>query len=196
MTKMIWLCLWTIGFLMLAGNSYSQDLVILIQDHLNRYPLMQVQDVYKMLYQGEFGVKHIIDNPEAARQYLDIELEQVTEDESELLWEVVAPDGSMIRINLRPFKVNNLDPDNLWQAMLMTAETVTGDSTKLVDYWQQLMLAIEEDVLPFSGQEAYVFLQTIQEHGLPAVHHSETYQEAYQPAYRVIAKEYLKIAIP
>jgi hypothetical protein len=180
---------------MLTGNSYSQDLVTLIQDHLTRYPMMQVQDVYKMLYQGEFGVKHIIDSPDAARRYLDIELEQVTADDSEPLWEVVAPDSSMIRVNLRPFKAGNLDPDNLWQAMLMTAETVTGDSTRLVDHWQQLMLAIEEEILPFPGQEANIFLQTMQENGLPAVHHSETYREVYHPAYRVIAMEYLETAI-
>jgi hypothetical protein len=196
MTTMIRLCLWSAAFLMMAGNSYSQTLVTLIQDHLTRYPMMQVQDVYKMLYQGEFGVKHIIDNPETARQYLDIELEQVIADASEPLWEVIAPDSSIVRVNLRPFKANHLDPDNLWEAMLKTAETVTGDSTRLVDYWQQVMLAVEEGILPFPGQEAYMFLQTMQEHGLPAVHHSETYRAAYLPAYRVIAMDYLTIAVP
>ena len=187
--------LWIAAFLMMAGNSYSQPLITLIQDHLSRYPLMQVQDVYKMLYQGEFGVKHIIDNPEAARRYLDIELEQVNPDAYMSLWEVITPDSSMIRINLRSFKANNLDPDKLWEAMVKTAEIVKGDSIRFVDYWQQVMLAIEEGILWFPGQEANVYLQTMQDHGLPAVHHSEIYREAYHPSYRVIAMDYLTVAI-
>ncbi len=188
--------LWIAAFFIMAGNSYSQPLITLIQDHLTRYPLMQVQDVYKMLYQGEFGVKHIIDNPEAARRYLDIELEQVNPDAYMFLWELITPDSSMIRVNLRSFKANQLDPDNLWEAMVKTAETVTGDSVRFVDYWQQVMLAIEEGILPFHGQEAYVYLQTMTDHGLPVVHHSEIYREAYHPAYRVIAMDYLTVAVP
>ena len=76
-------CILFIPLLVMAVEGLEQHPIItLIDSHLERYPRMQIQDVYKMLYQGEFGVQHILHNPDAARNYLTAELEQVTADSS------------------------------------------------------------------------------------------------------------------
>ena len=42
----------------------------LINAHLNRYPAMTVQDVYKLVYQGVMGPEHSIPSAEIFRQRL------------------------------------------------------------------------------------------------------------------------------
>jgi len=167
----------------------------LVNDHVKRYPKIQVQDVYKLLYQGEFGVKHIIDNPEAARAYLDKELEQSAADSSEPLWEYISSDSTMVRIHLRPFNAGHYNPEHLWEAMVKTAESVDGDTTRFEEHWRIFMQGIAKGLLPFSEDIAKDFWKDVENAGYPAVHHSPQYNEAYSPAYRVIGADYIEHAL-
>jgi hypothetical protein len=178
-----------------VGTLPFQPVIVLVKNHLERYPEMQIQDVYKMLYQGEFGVGHLIDNPDIAKNYLNSELEQITSDSTEPLWEYISPDTDMVRINLRPFKAQQLNSDKLIQAMWKTARMVVGDTTQLYKNWKIIIEGIERGLLPLSANDAISFWQQMQIHGFPAVHHSEVYQQAYHPAYRVIKSEYLEEVI-
>jgi hypothetical protein len=181
--------------IMVVGTLQFQPVIVLIKNHLERYPQLQIQDVYKMLYQGEFGVGHIIDDLGTAKNYLNSELEQVTADSTEPLWEYISPDSDMVRINLRPFKAKSLDSDKLIQAMWKTARMVVGDTTRFNQNWKIFVQGIKRGLLPFSAPNASSFWQRMQINRFPAVHHSKEYQEAYHPAYRVIKAEYLKEVI-
>ena len=44
------------------------ELGSLLRNHFNRYPLMQVQDVYKLLHQAAMGSEHAVVDETNARQ--------------------------------------------------------------------------------------------------------------------------------
>jgi NADPH:quinone reductase-like Zn-dependent oxidoreductase len=178
-------------FVMTASTLSSQPVIKLVNDHLDRYPAMQIQDVYKLLYQGEFGVKHIIDSQGAARHRLSMELHQVQPDTSIPLWEIISPDSSLIRINLSPFKAARNELEKLWEAIWKTANDVQGDTAKFVNHWQVIIQGIEDGRLDFPLQETTQFWHTMEANGFPAVHHSQIYRDTYHPAYRVVKMEYL-----
>ena len=48
----------------------DQELLVVLKEHLDRYPKMQPQDVVKLLYQGEFGPGHMIKDPAASLKRL------------------------------------------------------------------------------------------------------------------------------
>ena len=187
--------LFLLPIIMTVGTLQFQPTIVLVKNHLERYPQLQIQDVYKMLYQGEFGVGHLIDNPQAAKNYLNSELEQVAGDSTEPLWEYISPDSSMVRINLRPFKFRQMDSRKLIQAMLKTTRTVIGDTTRFINDWDIIQQGINKKLLPFSASKTKKFWLEMKAQGFPAVHHSQDYQQAYHPAYRVIKAEYLEEVI-
>jgi hypothetical protein len=178
---------------MSIGILQQHPVIRLVEDHLQRYPEMQIQDVYKMLYQGEFGVRHILDNPETAYGFLLRELEQIPGDASETLWEEISPDRTMIRIQLTAFLGRHLNPDDLWQAMIMTAESVIGDMARFKANWDIFRQGTEDGILPFSLNKILDFWHDMQHRSFPPVHHSDKYIASYHPAYRVIKMDYVSI---
>jgi len=180
---------------MSIGVLQRDPLLELLQHHVRRYPRMRVPDVYKLLYQGEFGNKHVLEDPQAAWTLLRREMDRVEADSTEPLSEHISPDHSIIRIHLRPFKSKNLDPSGLWNAMIHAAEAVTGDVNRLRVRWQIFEKGTKQGLLPFSVEEVAAFWQAMERKGFPSVHHSQEYVESYHPAYRVIETEFLSIAI-
>jgi hypothetical protein len=79
-----------------------------------------VQDIYKCLHQGTFGVGHLIDNPHNFRGRLLNEImkaERVVPDEPAL--EKVSPDGRVLRVNLRPFRALFKDNEQMGCDLLL-----------------------------------------------------------------------------
>lgn len=96
----------------------GHDVEGLIRRHLDRRPHMRATDIYKLLYQGVFGVGHLLG--ESARQRLEAEARTLNLDDhfEEPLIEEVSADGAMLRVNLRPFLRRRLQLDGLFSAML------------------------------------------------------------------------------
>ena len=114
-----------------------------IKTHIERYPQARPQDVYKLIFQGVYGVGHIITGK--AKEYLweeagRIPLEGYPE---RPLIEPVSPDGSMVRVNLRPFLRMNLSLDGLFRVMMASAD-VKGDEEKFIELWDVFVCMVEK----------------------------------------------------
>ena len=48
----------------------NEEIIPLVIDSLDKYPLSQPQDIVKLLYQREFGPAHAVADPEAAKRFL------------------------------------------------------------------------------------------------------------------------------
>src|SRR3990170_2309710 len=98
----------------------KESLWSLIRMHEELRPLLRSVDVYKLLYQGIFGVGHILG--EGAFERLEAETRGLKMDEhtEEPLVEPVSIDGSMVRVNLRPYIRQGLPLDELFSAMKET----------------------------------------------------------------------------
>ena len=65
----------------------TDELKQVILKHIKKYPKQELQDVLKMLYQNEFGPKHLTENEIECFKSLSKEFQSVQYDENEELFE-------------------------------------------------------------------------------------------------------------
>jgi hypothetical protein len=154
----------------------------ILQSHLDRYPAMQIQDLYKLLHQAALGSEHAVSNPDSARNWLTRELSEMGQGNAEPLIDPISPDGKVVRVHLRPFIAVGHDPELLLEAFIRTANEYRGDAQLLERYWEEAAA-----MKGFSRQKLEQFFIGMKARKYPAVHHSMEYVRLYRPAYRVIA---------
>ncbi len=164
----------------------------LLSAHFERYPAMQLDDVYKLLHQAALGPGHAVDNPAAARNRLDQELAVLGEAPDELLQDVISPDGRLARVHLRPYLASGGDPGVLLCAFVETANSYPASPDKLAKFCGCLGDLAAAGGIPFAREEVLAYFSKIARDGYPVVHHSEAFRRAYHPAYRVVAIDLLQ----
>ncbi|MGE5123215.1 MAG: hypothetical protein ACM3H7_01765 [Acidobacteriaceae bacterium] len=159
----------------------------LVSQHLGWYPLMQVADVYKLLYQGVMGAEHLLSTPGEFIRHLEAEYESLLPDPAGRLLEPVRPDRSMLRLNLRPYK-SRRDPLNaLFSPLLETAQVSSSDPALLPSVWSAWVASGWKALAPgIEPDRIRTFTGWLEGAGFPSVHHSQVYSLHYQPAYRLI----------
>jgi hypothetical protein len=163
---------------------------VLIKEHLARRPAMEPCDLYKLLYQGVRGPEHLISSPEAFTERLVKEWHELDFADGDPLWESIRPDGSLLRLNLRPFKAAGGKLDELATACLETGRRRWGTLSELQKSWEYFITTCRDDYWPgLPLDELETFTSWLKEKGFPAVHHSESYQSLYRPAYRLVAAD-------
>jgi hypothetical protein len=155
--------------------------------HFVRYPLMQIQDVYKLVYQAALGSEHAAADPDAARHWLEHEIAELEPGPVEALVDPISPEGKFVRVHLRPYVQHGYSPARLGEAFLAAAKEYSGRASLLEEYW---LAAIEQNRFPAADMED--FIQEMKARGYAAVHHSTDYRQAYLPAYRVILQKHAK----
>jgi hypothetical protein len=161
----------------------------IIEDHIARHRGFRVQDLYKMLHQAAFGIEHLLTDLDQAREGLISEWETLDKvQKGESLLEVIDPEGTMIRINLRVLRKVQNRPLKLFEVMVESARTYRSDKQKLVRYWESVMSWSDQGEVPFGREEVEDLWIDMGCQGFPAVHHSETYTAANRPAYRIVMK--------
>lgn len=163
----------------------------IVFDHFQRHKNMEIQDLYKLAYQASMGVTHYISSPESARKYLELEAKQLDTSENVQMVEPLSPDGKLVRVNLRAYIKGGGDVDELFIAMMKSSVHLRPSTDNLESYWQIIVSMAEKKLIPFDKIELIEFFKQMKEADYPAVHHSEGYNQANHPAYRVILREYL-----
>ncbi|MBD3277316.1 MAG: hypothetical protein GF388_03365 [Candidatus Aegiribacteria sp.] len=164
----------------------------ILRTHFRRYPEMSSRDLYKLAYQAAFGSSHAITDEKKAAEHLQNELSNLRRGVPEPIFDVLSPDGTVARVNLRPYADLGGEPGNLLKAFIRTAEDFTGSSGRMETV---LDLALNESVQKVTGMDPEglrKFFDQMKELGYPAAHHSDRYRELYSPAYRVIATNSFK----
>jgi hypothetical protein len=156
-----------------------------------RYPRMEVQDLYKLIFQTSFGSEHAVADGEAARGWLERELRALSHGPEEPIVDPIAPDGRLVRIHLRPFLAARGDLTALLRAFVRTAREYHGTEATLYRYWSIAEQLAATGLLPFARVELQQFFAKMQAQNFPAVHHSAAYMTAYHPAYRLALYKFL-----
>lgn len=157
--------------------------------HALRYPKMQPQDTIKLIYQHTFGPGHMIANPVQSLDRLCEEVISLKKEMSIPLFEDIG--NGLVRLHLAAVDLNVYSLERINNAFVLTAGNVHGD---IASFEKKLLgIASEFNAFPFDfTKETYLaYLNSYREKGFPAVSHSETYRQAYNPSYRVIYKEFL-----
>jgi hypothetical protein len=149
---------------------------------------MEVADAYKWLFHATLGGEHALHDLRAARAWLEREWASIGKPlagEPEVVR--LNPDGSMVRVNLRPHKARGGDPEMLFAVFVASAERFRPDRRRFVAAWSLLGERLRNGPigrLSFARWREFDRLATSK--GYPATHHSASYEFAYAPAYRVV----------
>lgn len=157
-----------------------------ILEHSARFPKMQPADLFKYLYQSAFGCEHLVASGENAVSYIKREYEAL---ERTAPSSVESLDGPYARVPLSILK-EGLKPETLGALFRRSAKKEPCGKESLLEKLEIAAELAEEGKLPFSATDFASALEAWRDEGYPAVHHSKDFREAYQPSYRVIAKEY------
>jgi len=159
--------------------------------HVTRYPRFEIQDLYKLIYQGTLGSEHAVTDAAEARLWLEREVEVMADGPEEPVIDPISADGQIVRVNLRPYVAEGGDLEALLESFLRTANEYKGTEAQLRRYWLYAEHNAEEGILGWAVKEMKDFFGEMERQGFPAVHHSKVYTMAYRPAYRVVMQEYL-----
>ena len=158
----------------------------ILLSHFTRYPEMTPQDAVKLVYQSAFGPGHLLADQERARAFLHRELEETPARAGAVLEPI---GGGYARLHLAAAKAAGMDEEAIFLAFL----TAAGHPTPGTAVFEHNLAVLEElagaGQTPFSAQALADYLAQYRAEGCPMVSHSETYRNAYRPAYRVVLTE-------
>ncbi len=167
----------------------------IVLTHMRRYPQMTIQDLYKLSHQAALGNTHLGQDPAKILRGLQEEIAFLSASKHEPFIEDVSPDGRVVRVHLRVFKALQGNLERLCRAMLQSAKTFPHSTENLESYWRMLEEMAEEGLIPYKTRALQMFIELMRTRGYPAVHHSASYRQHYQPAYRVILRQYVQTAL-
>jgi len=147
---------------------------------------MQIQDVYKLMYQAAMGSGHAVPDSEFVWAWLDRELREMGAGPDEPLLDPISENGEIVRVHLRPYLASGGSVDKLLEAFVHTANDFVGKIDTLETNWDN---AIRNGFWPAPVMEEFITAMKAQ--GYPAVHHSDHFRKSYKPAYRVVLQKYL-----
>ncbi len=156
------------------------------------YPKAEAGDLYKLAHQGIMGSEHAVGDTAAVQAWMQREVNALPgrpepPPHSAPLVEPLPPAGRYVRVHLRPFLARKGDVPQLLRAFVATANGPKGDTAQFACAEQALSSmapgrVVQPTLALFAQQRRVSFA---------AVHHSETFEAAYAPAYRVIAADWL-----
>ena len=165
-------------------------------DQVAVHPSTQPRDIIKQCYQAAYGAEHLLKDTERAYQYLEQEYTLVTSSDTAPLWEAISP--QVCRVNLAAWKHCGLPLEWLFRMFAESAsisvdrEQATRQFLSYLDTADTLIHAGRLTV-SFSAKEWDDTLTAYKKSGMPAVHHSEAYRRAEQPAYRILRYEFVRL---
>ena len=163
----------------------------LVRQHLAVYPEARPRDVYKLLYHACMGAEHALDDLDAAGEWLDREWEAIGENAEEAIFEDITLHSPMFRLHLRPAKARGDTKEYILLAFTMAGESFEKRPDLLRDCWNKFIEKNNSDEIIIAGSDEITeFNRLLEEHDFPEVRHSEEYRKAYEPAYRLVCREF------
>lgn len=175
-----------------AGRLHAGDLSWvdpLVDRQLTRYPAMNAEDVYKLLYQATRGPGHLGMSYDGALAYLETEAAELDTAASRdtLLVEPIGP--HYVRLHLIPYLRRGGNLEHLARAQMISAHT-PFDSTAFGRAWKKTLARAKSGAFPSIAEGTFSQLDEIaRNHGWPPIHHSDRFRERYTPHYRVLTTE-------
>lgn len=155
---------------------------------------LHIEDAYKWLFQAVLGGEHAAPSAGEAHAWLAGEWQTLASPHpGEPLWVPLRPDGTLGRLNLRPFRARGGRMEEILAAFVASAGSFHGERQEFVAVWRELGRRLGQSPQgELTPQEWSRLERAMSAAGYPAIHHSPAFETAYQPAYRVLTGEEAK----
>ncbi|MCX7983700.1 MAG: hypothetical protein N3A63_02215 [Bacteroidetes bacterium] len=172
-----------IGF---SAPLYAQTIRQPIQEEVQRYPKLEIQDLYKFAYQAAMGNAHFVRDSGTIADDVLHQLSRINASPHEPLFIALTTDKRIVRLSLRTAKYYGIPPTAIINAILHTARNVKPSKTLLETFLMDIEKLADDSLLPFSHTAVRTYFQRMKEQQYPPVHHSKTFIETYDPVYYII----------
>ncbi len=151
---------------------------------------VRLEDAYKWTYQATRGGEHAVPDEESARKWLDSEWQTLGRPAAnEAIWEPLCPGEAIGRLNLRPFKEKGGKSDDLLDAFLTSSREYKATVESFTDAWAELGKRLKKKRVGNLDYKSWTKLDAeMKAKNYPAIHHSDRYEKANHPAYRILTK--------
>ena len=168
----------------------KKELRELLLNHARRYPAMEPEDFFKLLYQMTFGPGHMVGDGEEALSRLSRERAASPLRKIPFREDI---GGDFTRLWLSSEEGKDVPDRILARLFTLSSREKTGTRD---EFLERLLFAGElasEEVFAFSGGWFDEALEAYRAAGLPALHHSDAFRKEYAPTYRVVSRKYARL---
>ncbi len=172
------------------------ETVRILLTHSRRYPMMEIADYVKLLYQSVFGPAHFAGDPslDQVRSFVVEETENISSpDNTKPMFEAIG--NGYHRVHLDHVALGRIAAETLaksFHASMKTSPGRTGRSATLFwDATKALLSLIEKGEIPLAMEESRSYIACYREKGLRLIHHSPPFREHHAPHYRVVHEDFL-----
>lgn len=153
------------------------------------YPHLSVRDVFKYLYQSAFGCEHLVTSEGDALRYIREEHDRGVPERTPVTESLC---GAYGRVHLHAL-TQGLRAETLAAIFRRSACREADGEAMLREGLTVARALIAEGALPLSADAFDREHAAWRAAGYGAVRHSEAFRERYQPAYRVVKKDYIRL---
>ena len=157
----------------------------LIAEQIKRYPMMQISDIFKYIFQSSFGCEHLVSDEHSVISRIRSEYEAARP----CMHGVDKLDGAYSRVHLGCIG-EGLSESTLGRLFLLSAVHEDGAMEALVSKLAVICDMAREGELPFEPDGLDSEISRWAASGYGALHHSVAFKRAYRPAYRVISDRF------
>ncbi len=162
----------------------------IITEHLKKYPKSEITDVIKLIFQNEFGGGHLISDEKASLERIENELKTIKYDPKIPLTEDIG--NGIVRLNFAAV-TEKISAESINKCFIQSANEIKGSVESFESKISEIFALCEADLMPFSADSLKNYMENYKKCGYKPVSHSETYRNMYNPAYRIMKKEYADI---
>ena len=160
-----------------------------VERQLELYPESTLRDLYKNFFQDRFGPGHIIADNSAADRYLRYEL-NTAEGFEGLDYEPTGYEGRFYRVNLGVIADGRVPYDKYFDAFVRSVNGITPIS---IEEWSKEWHEIDSVIMTMGLQLEDLSadraeIKALIEGGDYVMHHSQRFNDHYQPHYRIIER--------
>jgi len=159
--------------------------------HINNYPKACEQDILKLIFQGEFGPGHLIQDEARSKKYIEEEYASVKDagEATEFAEEI---GFGFCRLHLSALDKTDLSIDTLHRLFILSALSLCGSNQGFLQKVETVKELCGDGILPFNAEKLDSVISDWQKGVYHPFRHSEAFRKAYSPAYRIIKSEYSK----
>ncbi len=155
--------------------------------HYLTYPKLQIEDVFKYIYQSAFGCEHFVSNEDVAIKCIKREFSQMECEKGTI---IEALDGKYSRVSLSLLSAG-MSAKTLGRIFCLSAKKEPCGKEELLRMLKNARELVIGGKLPFSAHEFDEKTTSWKKSGYEAVHHSEVFRAEYDPHYRVISNRFV-----
>lgn len=167
-----------------------REIRLAITTQLEHYPESRLQDIYKSFFQDECGPGHFIEDISSARKYFDLELEEMVP-RGRHEPEPCGVGKNFYRIPMDLVKEGIMSEDEYFQAFIASSRDFSiPDIGEWIEKWNTIETELKKMKLhiPDMDNDKKAIDKSLSD-GNAVFHHSQKYTDAYDPHYRIMAKE-------